>query len=777
MDDVSDLLGSVGGDPSSGASPEHEAAVAGVNAASNMPDDEVSDAELALVQKTWKEYSAACEFDKGARLQYARDRKYAAGLANPDWASDANLIGSFIDILVSFLYAQNPDPGVRPAKQVGEQPDHNATMFAETMELVIEQLWSEGDRLKKSGKKAVRSALTVGAGWLKATMLTQKVPAPQLEQQLLTLQDQVAAIHAAQREIAEGTDVGDPSTDMDVQLMELHNKIEGAQAKLVKKQRYGLMVDQCRAEDMQVALNISDLADYKDADWIASAIYVPKDTLTTRFPDLDEDDLNQAETYYQNNPPTPGAAEQAQLGDRGEEAQFSKTAPQTQASMSGGGSGKPLEFAKIVELWDRRDLDIKTMIAGVKCWAVQPYSPPQASSRFYPFFYVAFFPVDGKRHPQSLPWRLRKLQDEYASCRSNQRLTRERSITGVIFNAAAIDPEDANKIKDANQQELIAVRSVADSPLQNAFIAKPVGTYNPQLYDTAAIRADMEAISGVQEALQQNASGQGVQPKTATEAQIQQQGFMSRTGADRDVLEDMLTDLAHYTAEVSTQECSVQWVQRVCGQQAFWLGPNPQTGQPGMDVEDVLTMVEVSIDAGTTGKPNFAADKAAWAQILPLLENSLKQIRMEQLLDPELAQSYIHVLGETLKRMDDRLDLDDFIPTGAPPPPPPPPAPPPQTRVTIQLMGQLPPQDVAAVMQSEQIEHPATPPPGMMPHPPIPGAPPGAPPGTSLPPAMPMPPGLAPHIPQMVPGTQVPMPPLHVKTPPVHKPAAPPSKK
>lgn len=776
MDDASDLLGSIGAEPSSGSSPERNAAAAGVDAAVNRSnDDEVSDAELALVQKTLKEYTAAREFDRPARIQYATDRKYAAGLANPDWASDANLIGSFIDILVSFLYAQNPDPGVRPAEQVGEQPNQNATRFSETMELVIDKLWRDGN-LKKTGKKLVRGALTVGPGWMKATMLTQKQPSPQLDQMLSTLQDQVAAISAAKAEIAEG----DSTEEMDEQLMQLHNKIEGAQAKIVKQKRYGLMVDHCRAEDIQVSLNVSDLADYKEADWISCDIYVPKETLSTRFPGFDEDDCKAATTYYQSTPPTPGAAEQSQLGDKNEAGQFSKSQP---SSMSiSGGSGKPLEFAKIIEVWDRRDLDIKTMVEGVKHWAVQPYSPPQASTRFYSFFYLAFFPVDGKRHPQSLSWRLRKLADEYASCRSNQRLVRERSVTGIIFNAAAIDPEDAKKITESNQQELIPVRTVANEPLQNSFIAKPVGTYNPQLYDTGSIRSDMEAISGVQEALQQEASGAGVQPKTATEAQIQQQGFQSRTGADRDSLEEVLTDLAQYTAEVATQECTVQWVQRVCGENAFWLGPNPATQSPGMDVEDVLTMTEVSINAGTTGKPNFAADKAAWAQVLPLLEQSLQKIRVEQLLDPDLAKAYINVLRETLHRLDDRLDLDDFIPAGQPPPPPPPPQPPPVTRIQIQLQGQLPPNDVAAVMQSEAIEHPPMPPPGA--HPPgLPGAPPmPPPPGASPipgapPPAMPAPPGIAEHVPAMIPGTSIPMPPLHMKTPPVHKHTAPPSKK
>ena len=166
----------MGGESAPSQSPTGAAAQAGVNAAVNMPQ-EASQAELELVKKFCDEYKSAREFDKDARIQYNKDRKYAAGLADPNWASDANLIGSFIDILVSFLYAQNPDPGVKPALQVDDQPNDTATKFAQTMELVIARLWKDG-HLKLNGKKWVRSALTCGPGWLKGTMLTQGSSTP-----------------------------------------------------------------------------------------------------------------------------------------------------------------------------------------------------------------------------------------------------------------------------------------------------------------------------------------------------------------------------------------------------------------------------------------------------------------------------------------------------------------------------------------------------------------------------------------------------------------------
>ncbi len=787
-DPNADLLGNI--------SVADQAGAIGAEAAARGPDhDEDDRVEQELVSKLLKEYTAAREFDKEARIQYARDRRYAAGTADQNWASDANLTGSFIDILVSFLYAQNPDAGVRAAAQIEGQPDPDASKFAETLELVVDKLWRDGN-LKRMGKKWVRSALTVGAGWLKATMLTQKIPSPQLDHKLNTLQDQMQSIVAKQKEIAEGDDPG--ADDTETQTAQLQIEMDGIQAQLLKKKRFGLMCDYVRAEDVQVSLNISDLADYTEADWISTDIYVVKDTLKERFPDLDDDDIKSTATYYQRNVPSRDESTDAQSGESGEgagEGQFSKSTPNSSYT-AGSTQGKPVEFAKIIEVFDRRDFMVKTMLEGVKEWATDPYPPPQASSRFYPFFYLAFFPVDGKRHGQSLPWRLHKLQDEFASCRSNQRLTRERSVTGVIFNSAAIDPDDAKRIVDANQQELIGVRTVADQPLGNVFIAKPVGSYNPELYNTASIRSDMEAVAGIQEALQQNAQTGGVQPKTATEAQIQQQGFTSRTGADRDVLETALTELSHYTAEVSTQECTVQWVQRVCGKKAFWLGPNlgeppgppgppdPTTGlptpgkpavppSPGMDVEDVLTMVEVSIDAGTTGKPNFAADKAAWATILPLLEKSLVQIRQAQLHDPGLADSLIRVLQETLHRMDDRLDLDEFIPQGEPSLPPPEA---PKMTVSIQLKGAITPEQEAMLLGAEAELH----------HIPMPGqggAPGGAPPGVTGTPGAPnMAPGVAPGIPHglpipsHIPGTAMPMPALSLEKHTAPKPAAPPSK-
>ena len=138
LSDGSDLVGDIdGGDSGANAAGPNDGALnavsAGVRAANNDKDAQATEAERQLVKRYWKEYEVARDFDKAQRMTYAQDRKYAAGLGDPSWASDANLIGSFIDILTSFLYAQNPDVNAKAAENVGEVVEDYSADFAETM--------------------------------------------------------------------------------------------------------------------------------------------------------------------------------------------------------------------------------------------------------------------------------------------------------------------------------------------------------------------------------------------------------------------------------------------------------------------------------------------------------------------------------------------------------------------------------------------------------------------------------------------------------------------
>lgn len=627
----------------------------------------------AAVKALFKEYDEAHKFDESARRQYATDRRYAAGTADMTWAVSANLIGSFIDILCSTLYARDPDVSCRKAQQVEESGTAQMEAFARTAELVISRLWKDG-RIKKTARKIVRSVLSTGVGWFKAILITDKIPQPEVEAALNDAHETSDRLAAAKFAI-DDPDAQLSPEELDVKKAEIAQLEETLKAKIEKSVRKFLAIDFVPSQQMQVSLDVNCTEDYLDANWCANHIFVPTDDLKGSFSALTTEQINSAKKYYLKKPRENDRNDQDLLTPIG---QLTHESADSYTITTGGEQTE--SFAKVIELWDRRDTHIKTMIEGVKVWAKPPYAPPYATSRFYPYFRTAFYEIDDTRHPQSLAYRLSKLQDEYACMRSNQRLTRERSITGIVFNASQLADEEITKLSSAKQQELIGVKPlIPDTPLANLFAAKPVGQYDPRLYDATAILADMDRISGVQQAMQQAAAS--AQPKTATEASIEQAGATSRTGTDRDLLETTLSDFAQYTAECALQSLTQPEVQRICGAHSFW--------PVGLAVEDLLTLVEVKIEAGTTGKPRNAGDMTAWVQALPLIKETIQHTQQALATDNKpLYDAMTALLRETLTRLGDTTDIDKFIPNQKPPQPSGPPPP----QVKVSLTGQLSPE-------------------------------------------------------------------------------------
>lgn len=600
-----------------------------------------NETEHKVVKKLWKQYDDARKFDKAARKQYAIDRRYAAGTADLSWAVSTNLLGSYIDVLVSYLYARDPDVSVRKSERVDNNGDQQDEDFARTLELIISQLWKRG-RLKKTVRKMVRSSLSTGPGWFKAIMVTDKAKDPQVEAALNDARDNLARLEAQQKELASGE--GD---DFEVKQAEIQQTIQGLEANLEVIVRKGMAIDHVPSEDMQVSLDVRQLDDYLEANWLANAMYKPKSEIAEMFPRLSEDDIKKATVYYQQQP-----AETTDDKVMPLQSVTDEQAEQFSTSVRGQNNADAIEFARIVELWDKRDNLIKTIVEGVPCWAREPYTPPQATSRFYPYFLLEFYPVDGARHGQSLSWRLRKLQDEYSASRSSWRLTRERAVPGTLFNAEQIDEANARKLTNSDYQEFIGLKPTNPGvDMKTLFAEKPVSRVDPMLYNVEPIVHDMEKVSGVQESLQASV----VQPKTATEADIQQSGFAARSSSDRDTLEEVLGEFAKYTAEVALQTVTVEEAQRMVGAGAFW--------PFGMSTEDIVTMVEVDIQAGTTGKPNTAAERQSWTVAMPLIKQTQIEIAQFQMQgNIPMVRALSELLRETLNRLGDRIDVERFLP-------------------------------------------------------------------------------------------------------------------
>ena len=316
----------------------------------------------------------------------------------------------------------------------------------------------------------------------------------------------------------------------------------------------------------------------------------------------------------------------------------------------------------------------------MRYWVKPQWTPP-ATTRFYPFFLVTTSEVDGQRHPQSLVSRTMKLVDEYERIGSAEAKHRRRIIPKTAFNRGAMSKDDADALATADTQEMVGINPTDPrQPISDILYQVTYAQLDPALYDRTRIVQEIERIWGVQEAL----GGAINTPKTATEADIQQQGFTARTSGRRDLLEASLSDLAQYTIEIARVYMSADDVREIAGPDAMW----PEYMGP----DDVARMVNIEIRGGSSGKPNTAAERQAWGVMLPLLQQGIVQIGQLRGSSPAaIADSLEHLLRLTAEKSGDRIDIDQLIPMadgaseqpvpvpggqpmpGAPPPPEAPP--------------------------------------------------------------------------------------------------------
>lgn len=601
--------------------------------------------EEAEVGRWQKKLQDARDFDKHARTQYAIDRTYAGGEAGRgNFDVTVNIAGTYVDILVAFLYARDPAADVLPAESCGPSRLEQARLLGKTMELTIAKTWKKA-HLKSAARPLVRSSLSVGIGWIKAAWHERRGKDPTTATKIADLQDNLARLRAYQAELASGE-----AEDPDALQASIAAQIEGLQANVETVLSRGLVIDYVSAEDVQVAPECSRLENYLDAPWIAHRTFMPLDDAKAAYPDLG-DLIQKATTYQQVTPREPGEKidSAANSNATAEDADSFRSGE----SLNKNGTLGP-QHVCVWEIQSRDNNCLYTMIEGVKRWARAPVPPGTATTRFYSLFQWAPLQVDGKRHPESLPKRSVELLDEYNRIRSNKREHRRRAIPKLGFNKRAVDKDQAAKLEAGAIGEMVGLDVMGDDP-KNAVWPIQYNNIDPALYDTTEIRAELEMVWGIQEALSSTIHT----AKTLGEAEIQQTGTEARQGFKRDSLEEMFTDLAQYTAEVSLQEYSDEDVCMMAGPEAFW----PATEEQKLGVDDLGTLVSIDIRAGSSGKPNTSLRQQQWAQLMPVLKEAIQyiaQLRMSSPLD--VADCIEQMVIETLERAGDRLDPQRFLP-------------------------------------------------------------------------------------------------------------------
>lgn len=483
---------------------------------------------------------------------------------------------------------------------------------------------SQGN-LKKRAKSNLRAGLTTTMGWLKVSYQRDVKVDAIMASRINDLQDNIAKVNTLIADLEDAEQLADHERQSE----ELKNNLKALQDQAEVYRSEGLVIDRVLTENITVSENVTDTESYLDADWIDEMIPMSRGRCKDMFgfaPDT-------AITYTKDGRP----------------ADKTRTVNGVQVAI-GDKERDDTEFLRIHEVWNKGSNIVFVLCEGYDGYMREPKPPKITGERWYPYFLWAPIMVDGAFIPESYVDQLQSLQDEYNETRTNLREHRKNTIPHWVGLKEYISEEDADKLKNPKPFELTLIDGETGVPVTHYLALMQQPPIDPAVYDTTQTRVDFEIVSGQGDA----ARGVVAKPKTLGEAEIVEQGLATRMGEMQDTNEDMMQEIAQYAAELLLQELTEQQVQRIAGPGSIW---------PQLTRDEIFDMVQIQIRAGSTGKPDKNRERETWIQFLPLLKDTLVQVsELRGGGQDDLAEGLVKLAQESLRRFDERLDIEEFFP-------------------------------------------------------------------------------------------------------------------
>jgi hypothetical protein len=598
-------------------------------------------ARVKAAEKHWKKLHD--------RMRY--NRKLARGIDDSVEAKDknynkhrANLIQSTLTVVLSKVYAKNPEMSAEPRNKA-----QDLRLFADTVSQVT-QAMLEDAKLKKKAKSAVRAAMTCTLGVVKVQYqrVTKGEADPIIRDRIQDSQDNIRRIDALVAQLEDEKE----RCDQESKKRELEEVLKGLQAQSEVVAAEGLVIDRVSSDRLLVDPAVEDVWEYESAGWMAEKIPMRKSEAIGKFKGFD---LSSATTYKVDG-------EHKDMANRG----------QIFSPVTSGGTDDPILM--VIEVWSRMDQRVFTMVEGCsKQFAVAPYTPSLVGERWWPYFILPFQSVDGEFASQSLVDVLERLQEEHNETRDKFAELR-RKIRPHYHASGDLKDKDIVVMLHPELGEIV-VANTNGAPIDTMLKQAPQLQIDPALFDTTPIRQDMEMVSGLQDA----ARSIVVQPKTATEASISDQSLAARVAEFRDQIEDFLTEIAQYSSELCLLAMTPPQVETIMGKNPP--APNPMLssvatmmGQPAPEPprpvyfwpqqrtpDTVFNLIQMKIRAGSTAAPNKLQMQENWGKALQVLGPMIDKIRAIEAAGGD-ATPERELVKETAARFDETIDVDRFLP-------------------------------------------------------------------------------------------------------------------
>ncbi|WP_316397340.1 hypothetical protein [Bradyrhizobium sp. 33ap4] len=486
-----------------------------------------------------------------------------------------------------------------------------------TMELLYARALREQKPVdfKTAAKQLVRRTCTTSVGYIELGFQREYGPRPGLEDHMADARTRLDHL----RVLAEKAQAGEIE-EYDAEMAELQESMTALQNEPEILIREGLVFDYPRSTKVIPDMLTKTLVGFVGARHVTIEYeYTP-----TEIRELFDVDLSQCANYTAEGK-TVGEVAGALFDEDGERT-----------------STKPGEgLCRVWKHYDKPSGLCYYLADGYNAFLREPAPPDVFVEDFWPVYALTFNEVESEDElfPPSDVSLILDMQNELNRSRQGKREHREAARPRWVFPNGLFEDEDVDRLKKMKPFDAIGLNVDPATDMSKALQRIPVPGVDPNLYDTGEVFGDAQLAVGAQ-AAQLGATSSA----TATESAIAAGTTNNSDGSSVDDLDGFMTVIARAAGQILLREMSEETVKAQLGPGAVW---------PHMSLADIANEVFLEIEAGSMGKPNQAIEVKNWQNMLPFL------IQMPGIKPIWLAK-------ETLRRLDDKLDLTDALVDGLP---------------------------------------------------------------------------------------------------------------
>ena len=463
--------------------------------------------------------------------------------------------------------------------QQGMERRMMADKIGKTLEIVYE--WQVNEQqipFKTSMKQLVRRVVVTGVGYCKLGYhrLMQKLPGD-----VERVTDVTQPARRAER-ITLALQANKIDKD-DAQAAELFSMATAAQDQSQVLVKEGLDFEFPSATTLIVDPSCRQLVGFVGARWVAQEYMLTPDDVKEVY----GIDIGQTYTGYTSG----GQNAQTQQLIYGTE---SKRAEGTQCA--------------VYELYDKATGMTMTLCEGYPDFLIKPEVPPLQIETFWPWFVLVFNATEDEEciFPPSDVFLMRNMQVEHNVARQRLKEHRDAARPKHAVARGMLDEPDKQALTGSSAHTLVELNGLPPgTPIDTVLMRVPYNPIDPALYEVNSSMEDVLKAVGSQEA-----NLGGTSSSTATESSIAESSRMTAQGSNADDLDDFLTAIAQAASHILLSELSPETATEIAGPGALW---------PDLSREQIAKDLSLTVRAGSSGRPNKAAEIQNIQQLAPFL--------------------------------------------------------------------------------------------------------------------------------------------------------------